>query len=140
MARSSESPRRKPTTGSGDRWSTIDAKAALRGFFGVTKAWGLDRAQERILLGSPPRSTFQTMVNGSKSRLSRDELERISYVLGIYKSLRLLLTNIERAHGWMREPNKRFGGRSALEHIVEGGSVADLAEVRRYLDAIRGGV
>jgi hypothetical protein len=40
----------------------------------------------------------------------------------------------------LRRPNSAapFGGRSALERMLSG-NVADLYEVRRYLDAERGG-
>ncbi|MGZ5042379.1 MAG: MbcA/ParS/Xre antitoxin family protein, partial [Usitatibacter sp.] len=71
--------------------------------------------------------------------LSRDTLERISYVLGIYKALQMLLPSDEAADAWIRKPNAAplFGGRSAIERMLSG-NVADLYEVRRYLDGQRG--
>ena len=72
-------------------------------------------------------------------RLSADTVERISYVIGIYKALRILLPTAEAAHAWVRKPNAAyaFGGKSALERML-GGRVVDLVDVRRYLDAERG--
>jgi hypothetical protein len=66
-------------------------------------------------------------------------LERISYVLGIYKALQILLPDATRADAWVRQPNTAtpFGGRSALERML-GGNVGDLYAVREYLDAQRG--
>ena len=47
----------------------------------------------------------------------------------------------ERADAWVRKPNDAplFGGDSALARML-GGQVADLFQVRQYLDAVRGGV
>jgi hypothetical protein len=66
-------------------------------------------------------------------------LERLSYILGIYKALQILLPDEAAADAWIRQPNDAapFGGRTALERMLSG-HVADLYEVRRYLDAERG--
>jgi Uncharacterized conserved protein len=91
------------------------------------------------LLGLRSRSTYHVWKEGEGGALSRDTLERISYVLGIYKALQMLLPSDEAADAWVRKPNGAplFGGRSALERMLSG-HVADLYEVRRYLDAQRG--
>lgn len=112
---------------------------ALTAFFSITAAWGLTAEEERTLLGSPPRSTFFKWKSERASKLSSDTLERISYVMGIYKALRILLPTQEAAHAWVKKPNRGrgFGGKSALERMLAG-RVIDLADVRRYLDAERG--
>ena len=43
------------------------------------------------LLGLESRSTFQSWKRGSVSTIPKDALERISYILGIYKGLHILL-------------------------------------------------
>ena len=115
------------------------AAPALRGFFSIAERWQLSTAQQRVLLGNPPSSTFFKWKKERKGPLARDVLERISYVLGIYKALQILLADPERADSWVREPNAAplFGGRSALERML-GGNVGDLYAVRQYLDAQRG--
>ncbi len=72
-------------------------------------------------------------------RLPQDTLERLSYILGIYKALQILLPNPRAADEWVRKINQapQFGGRSALERMLSG-QVADLYIVRQYLDAERG--
>lgn len=112
---------------------------ALTAFFNITAAWGLSAEEERTLLGSPPRSTFFKWKSERASRLSADTLERISYVMGIYKALRILLPTAEAAHAWVKKQNtaQGFGGKSALDRMLAG-RVLDLADVRRYLDAERG--
>src|SRR5690606_5492438 len=112
---------------------------ALTAFFNITAAWGLSAEEERVLLGAPPRSTFFKWKSERAAKLSPDTLERISYIMGVYKSLRILLPTQEAAHAWIRKPNtaQGFGGKSALERMLAG-RVIDLADVRRYLDAQRG--
>jgi uncharacterized protein (DUF2384 family) len=115
----------------------IDEAAAKRAFFRIMQAWDVADSEARVLLGSPSRSTYYNYKRGEGGPLSADTLERISYVLGIYKALQLLFPNPQQADTWMKRPNQAFGGRSALEHAL-GGRVVDLADVRRYLDAVRG--
>lgn len=112
---------------------------ALTAFFNISAAWGLGADDERVLLGSPARSTFFKWKSERAARLSPDTLERISYILGIYKALHILLPTAQAADEWIKQPNAAppFGGKSALERM-RGGRVIDLADVRRYLDAERG--
>jgi hypothetical protein len=120
-----------------DRGDEIDHRAAKRAFFRIMESWGVTDPDARTLLGAPSRTTFYNYKRGEGGALSGDTLERISYVLGIYKGLQLLFPNSEQADGWMRKPNRAFGGRSALEHTL-GGRVVDLARVREYVDSVRG--
>ena len=116
------------------------SSAALQSFFNVSARWGLSAAQERVLLGSPPESTFfKWKAEKTARRLSRDVLDRISYLLGIYKALNILLPSPRAADEWVKKPNAAplFLGRSALDRML-GGSLVDLADVRRFLDAQRG--
>lgn len=116
------------------------SSAALQGFFNLSKHWGLTASEERTLLGSPPESTFfKWKAERSARRLGRDVLDRISYLLGIYKALNILLPSPKAADEWVKKPNAAgmFQGQSALDRML-GGSLVDLADVRRYLDAQRG--
>ena len=115
------------------------AGPALRAFFNITGRWGLDTEQERVLLGSPGRSTFFRWKRDRAGQLPHDALERISYVLGIYKALHLIFSNERQADEWIRRPNAAplLGGRPALDRML-GGQVAALFVVRQYLDAQRG--
>lgn len=116
------------------------SSAALQGFFNLSEHWGLTATQERILLGSPPESTFfKWKAHKTARRLGRDVLDRISYLLGIYKALNILLPSPQAADEWVKKPNAApmFRGQSALDRML-GGGLVDLADVRRYLDAQRG--
>jgi antitoxin Xre/MbcA/ParS-like protein len=115
------------------------AGPALRAFFNIASAWDLSAAQQRKLLGNPPSSTFFKWKRDLAGSLPRDVLERISYILGIYKALQILIPNEARADSWITSPNTApmFGGQSALDRML-GGNVGDLYAVRQYLDAQRG--
>lgn len=115
------------------------AGPALRAFFNIARKWGLSADQERRLLGSPGRSTYFRWKKEHAGAVPHDVIERISYILGIYKALHILFPDEAQADGWVKRPNDGplFGGRSALERML-GGQVADLYVVRQYLDAQRG--
>lgn len=110
---------------------------ALRTFFRIADAWGLKEQEQMQILGLDSRSTFQSWKRGGVAAISKDALERISYVMGIYKGLQILLP--QTANEWIRKPNKAslFGGRPAIERMTSG-NVADLFVVRQYVDAQRG--
>ena len=115
------------------------AGPALRAFFRIADAWGLKGAEARRLLGDPPESTFYKWKKQRDGAPGRDVIERISYLLGIFKALELLFPDPTRADAWIRRPNDAapFGGGSALDRMLSG-NVADLYVVRSYLDAQRG--
>lgn len=116
------------------------ASAALQVFFNLSEKWGLQAKEERLLLGDPAESTFYAWkAERAASKLSRDTLERISYLMGIYKALNILLPNEQAANEWLKKPNEApmFSGDTALNRMLAG-NVSDLADVRRYLDAWRG--
>jgi len=125
-------PRTEPSEGLGG--------PALRSFFRLADLWKLRISEQRKLLGDPPESTFYKWKRHQDGVLGRDTLERISYLLGIYKALQILFPNPEQADAWLHRPNQStlFGGHSALERMLSG-NVADLYVVRQYLDAQRGG-
>lgn len=114
------------------------AAAAKRAFFRIVDLWQVDNESARVLLGSPSRSTFFAWKKADGGALPRDVLERISYILGIYKALQILFVDPAQADAWIKRPNAAFHGRSALERMLAG-NVVDLHAVRAYLDSVRGG-
>ncbi len=113
---------------------------ALRTFFRIADLWDLSVDEQMTLLGVTARSTFFKWKKDPNTALPKDTLERISYILGVYKALQILLPDEKAADGWIKRPNAAplFGGRSALDRMLSG-QVADLYAVRQYLDAQRGG-
>ena len=135
-----------------DQTATIEARPAtpltskglsgpaLRTFFRIAKLWSLSVDEQMTLLGLSARSTFFKWKKNPDVVLPRDTLERISYIVGIYKALQILLPDERAADEWVKRPNTAplFGGRSALDRLMCG-QVADLFLVRQYLDAECGG-
>ena len=113
---------------------------AMRTFFRIADAWGLTTEEQLKLLGEPSRATFFNWKKSHNVDLYRDTLERISYIVGIYKALQILLPDPVAADTWVRKPNQApmFGGKSALQQMLSG-NVMDLFLVRQYLDGQRGG-
>ncbi len=112
--------------------------AGMRAFFEIAEAWGLSPDKGMVLLGQPSKATFFNWKKGQVPALKHDTLQRLSYVLGIYRALQILYSGPEMADSWVKRPNQAFGGGTALARML-GGDVTDLAAVRNYLDAVRGG-
>ncbi|CAD5110255.1 MbcA/ParS/Xre antitoxin family protein [Zestomonas carbonaria] len=114
-------------------------QVALKFFFNLMDKWHCSVEEQMVLLGSIGRSTLYKYRQLPEIRLPRDTLERVSYLMGIHKSLRILFGDKPSTYEWVRKPNSEapFNGHSALE-LMLAGSVVDLAAVRRYLDGVRG--
>ncbi len=116
------------------------AVSGLKAFFKIAELWRLNPVQQKTILGIQPQSTFYKYKNLDVKKIPKDTLERISYMLGIFKALQILLPDEKSSDDWVKKPNAAplFGGRSALDRMLSG-NVSDLYEVRKYLDAQRGG-
>ena len=113
----------------------------LPAIFNIFKLWRLTGAQQMTLLGLGNEKTlYNWKSQPEKAKLTRDLLERASYILGIYKSLQLLLPDHVLADQWLATPNDNplFNGTAPLDRLLAG-QVTDLAVVRNFLDAERGG-
>lgn len=115
-------------------------KAGLKAFFRITDEWNLTRDQRRTLLGNPGITIYsEWKVGKAKARsISTDLLDRLSYVLGVYKALKTM-HSIENQKLFLTNPTKvaPFNNKSPLDYMMSGHLVA-LADVRRYLDFHRG--
>lgn len=101
--------------------------------------WNCSVEEQTVLLGSIGRSTLYKYRQLPEIRLPRDTLERVSYLMGIHKTLRILFGDKPSTYDWIRKANSEapFNGMSALQLMLAGG-VMDIAVVRRYLDGVRG--
>ena len=123
-----------------DLQSTDAGRVALKFFFQLMELWGCNVEQQRTLLGAIGNSTYFSWKKLPSVRLTQDTLERISCLMGIHKALRILFSNQpERAYEWVHKANDAapFNGQSALQYMLAG-RVLDVADVRRYLDGVRG--
>jgi uncharacterized protein (DUF2384 family) len=115
--------------------------AAMKALFKIVDRWNVSDEDARQLLGGISNgSYYQLKANpGSTKTLDQDRLERISYLIGIFKALNILYSQ-RLADQWMQLPNTNpiFAGLTPLDYILRGGTPA-MDTLRRLLDARRGG-
>lgn len=114
----------------------------LKAFFGIAKRWSLTVEEQLALLDlDDKKSTLFKWRSDPPLRLTRDRLERVSHILGIYKALRILYSRDEESgDSWVKRDNTAplFDGRPALQLMTMGG-IPGLLATRIYLDTHRGG-
>jgi hypothetical protein len=101
----------------------VQAGAGLRTFARIAGRWKLPATDAMALLGVESRSTYYELLKRARGSrevkgLSRDQLDRLSYVLGIYQAIRVLFPHSEETRdGWVSRANAApmFGGRPPLE-------------------------
>ena len=113
---------------------------AAKAFRKLATHWQLSNPESAALLGVSP-STWDRMKRGDRTdTLSQDQLTRISALVGIYKGLHLLFVG-DMADRWPRLANRGplFDNLDPVAAMIRGG-IPRMLEVRRYLDAVRGGL
>lgn len=116
----------------------------LRSFRAICDLWCVSEQDRIRALGAVPRSTYHAWMRkalaGDPVTLPLDTLLRISAILGIHKALEILFVKPAEAAAWLNAPHQGlvFAGRSPRDLIVSGSPDA-IRDVRRYLDAWRGG-
>jgi uncharacterized protein (DUF2384 family) len=128
-----------PQTFANERERARLSEVALKAFLALVKTWDLSNAEASALLGVSA-STLDRMKRGSRPTLSQDQLTRVSALVGVYKGLHLLFAD-ETADEWARRPNSGplFERETPIGAMIEGG-IPRMLEVRRYVDAVRGGL
>ena len=110
----------------------------MRAAFNLFRRWGVNDTQARVLLGQPSRATFYRWKAGEIGTVPHDTVCRLGDLMGIHKALRYMFAEPARGYAWISKPNAAFAGASALDRML-GGAPGDVAAVRDYLDAERGG-
>lgn len=127
----------KPKGTDGLNFSTQENNAAQRAILNLFQKWDLTTNEQSILLGGLSTRTLQRWRNGEYGKIDIDLSTRLSILLGIHKSLRILFDDLSRVYEWVKKPNNAFEGKSALDVMLMG-RIIDLYSVRNYLDAARG--
>lgn len=120
------------------------AGAGLRTFARIAELWKISAADAMAILGVDSRSTYYELLKRARATrevkgLHRDQLDRLSYVLGIYEALRVLFPHSsESRDGWVSRPNTAtlFGGRSPVE--IMRSSMIGLYQTFAHLTDARG--
>lgn len=117
----------------------IPNQVAWKALKNIVERFHFDKNEAMCLMGDMVSSTYYKGVKKLEGNLSRDEKERISLLLGIYKNLRILFVDSEQAMSWITRENTLppFNGITPKSYLMEG-SLMRLFEVRRFLDFWRG--
>ena len=118
---------------------SIESGSLLPVIFNIFSRWRLTGQQQMTLLGLSNEKTLYNWKNQpEKAKLTRDCLERTSYILGIYRALGILFPDEAQSDRWIHAPNDNplFDGSAPLDKML-GGLVCDLAVVREHLDSQR---
>ena len=116
------------------------AGTALKAYRRLVEQWGLTPVQAAALL-SVSVSTWERLKPEGRARsLTQDQMTRISILTGIYKALHLLFADAM-ADRWLLLANSGpiFQGRNPVAAMIDGG-IPLMLDVRRYVDAVRGGL
>ena len=118
------------------RLSPVAIKAMTR----IADRWHLKGQESAALLGVSA-STWDRITAGKWDQsLSQDQLTRVSAIVGLFKGLHLLFAD-DMADRWTRLRNKGplFENRTPIDAMIEGG-IPMMLDVRRHVDALRGGL
>ncbi len=113
---------------------------ALKAYSRIADSWSLT-GREAAALADMSESTWKRAKKpGYAGELTRDQMLRLSVVVGIYKALGLYFDS-PLADQWVKLPNKGpvFDGARPADAMVAGG-LPKILRVRAYLDALRGGM
>ncbi|KPQ08636.1 MAG: Protein of unknown function (DUF2384) [Saliniramus fredricksonii] len=113
---------------------------ALKAFARIADAWSLTLREAAALADMSDSTWKRARKPGFPGDLTRDQMLRLSALVGLYKSLALYF-NEPISRDWVKLPNRgpEFDGARPLDAMVAGG-LPKILRVRGYVDALRGGV
>jgi len=112
---------------------------ALKAYARAAKAWKLSQREAAALADMSESTWKRAKKPGYSGELTKDQLLRLSAVIGIYKSLELYFS-APLSKDWITRPNTGplFNGARPIDSAIDGG-LPQILSVRTYLDALRGG-
>ncbi|PCF97435.1 antitoxin Xre-like helix-turn-helix domain-containing protein [Vreelandella nigrificans] len=116
------------------------AAAGLKAAVRILDKWRATGEQGEAIL-RVSHSTYARARRGdlAEIKLDSDQLTRISYLLNIHATLRMIFDNPENLYGFVNMVNQNpyFNGRTPLE-IMGSGDFAALYETFKRIDSLRG--
>jgi hypothetical protein len=113
---------------------------ALKAYARIVEAWSLT-VPEAAALADMSLSTWKRAKKPDYAgELTRDQMLRLSALVGLYKSLELYFSPAL-AQDWVRLANRgpEFDGVRPIDAMIKGG-LPKILRVRDYVDALRGGM
>ena len=115
--------------------STVGLRTAMT----IMERWEASREQMARILRVSASTLARAKAGNGTITLDSDQLDRVSYVLNIHATLRLVFDNPDNVYGFVKLANHNafFNGRKPLDIMAEG-SFASLYETYRRIDGLRG--
>lgn len=125
---------KKPST---KAMATAGFKAAEQ----IMDGWGCTTKDKQKIMRIAPSTYHKFKANPETVSLDSDQLERLSYIVNMHASLRIVFDNPENVKGFMalENHNPYFNGRSPLS-IIRDGKFAHIYEVFCRIDSLRSGL
>ena len=113
---------------------------ALKAFARIAEAWSLTTHEAAALADMSDSTWKRAKKPGYVGELTRDQMLRLSAIVGLYKSLELFFSE-PISRDWVRLANRgpEFDGTRPVDAMIAGG-LPKILRVRAYVDALRGGV
>ena len=113
---------------------------ALKAYARIADIWSLTLSEAAALADMSVSTWKRAKKPGYSGDLTRDQMLRLSALIGLYKSLELYF-NAPLAQDWVKLPNQgpEFDGARPVEAMITGG-LPKILRVRSYVDALRGGM
>ena len=101
----------------------------------IKNEFGFSDEEMRYLLAGMSNERYGSGCNSFSETLSENELVRLSYLLGIYKGLRILFSDHKQAVTWLDRENSLspFEGATPKQYILSGGEF-ELSKTRKFID------
>jgi Protein of unknown function (DUF2384) len=117
-----------------------DDAVVVKALARVFEAWNVGALEAAQLVGVSPRTWARMKSDTWSGSFKDDQRMRASGIIGLYKGLHLYFGN-DLADKWVKMPNTGplFEGSVPVSYMI-GGGIPAIIEVRRYIDAVRGGV
>ncbi len=113
---------------------------ALKAFARIADAWSLTLREAAMLADMSDSTWKRAKKAGFAGGLTKDQMLRLSALVGLYKSLELYFDE-PISHEWVKLPNRgpEFDGARPVDAMIAGG-LPKILRVRAYVDALRGGM
>jgi hypothetical protein len=123
-----------------DRAAQDKQKVALKAFARIAEAWSLTVSEAASLTDMSGSTWKRARRPEYAGELTRDQMLRLSAMIGLYKSLELYFSEAV-SRSWVKMPNRgpEFDGARPVDAMIRGG-LPKILRVRGYVDALRGGM
>ncbi|MFB2730054.1 hypothetical protein ACE02H_21530 [Shewanella mangrovisoli] len=118
----------------GGRIASEAVSVGIRTALNILEKWSCDSQQAKALLKLPESYNNLDL---DKVNFSLEHVERVSYILNIHASLRMVFTNPENIYGFMKMVNHNFpfNGVTPIDFISNGETV-NFQTVMEHIDKL----